>query len=118
MNEPVKKYTSFSNIRDDYFRGNLKSGDQVRIDGVKVLKIIRVGGKPEMLLLGDQGPVPMLGSLEEIIEIGKPVNMKIEDEMNIRGNYVNHAPKQPSLNFPDQPQTDEYLAIKEITYPN
>ncbi|MEK6869089.1 MAG: hypothetical protein AABX74_02580 [Nanoarchaeota archaeon] len=121
MQEPVKhkQFSSFSDMRTDYFTGDLQSGDMVGIGGVKVLQIIGGRENHKMLLLGDQGQVPMWASLDNIIDASANLaELNTGRIVNARAKYVNHSPKQPSLNFPDQPQPDEYLAIKEITYPN
>ena len=121
MQEPVeyKLFLSFFDMRNDYFAGDLKSGDMVGIDGVEVLRIIGVKEKHEMLLLGDQGQVPMWASLDNIVDVSANLaELNTGHRVNVRANYANHAPKQPSLNFPDQPQPAEYLVTKEITHLN
>ena len=101
--QPIKT-DSFDYIRDLYFNGNLKSGQEVFIDNVKVLK---TGNS--IITLSDGGLIPMWGTLDDLIS-----ELNIGDEINLNGNYINSSPKQPSYNFAEQLQETEIVVIKNI----
>ena len=101
--QPIKT-DSFDYIRDLYFNGNLKSGQEVFIDNVKVLK---TGNS--IITLSDGGLIPMWGTLDNLIS-----ELNIGDEINLNGNYINSSPKQPSYNFAEQLQETEIVVIKNI----
>ena len=101
--QPIKT-DSFDYIRDLYFNGNLKSGQEVFIDNVKVLK---TGNS--IITLSDGGLIPMWGTLDNVIS-----ELNIGDEINFNGNYINSSPKQPSYNFAEQLQETEIVVIKNI----
>ena len=101
--QPIKT-DSFDYIRDLYFNGNLKSGQEVFIDNVKVLK---TGNS--IITLSDGGLIPMWGTLDNLIS-----ELNIGDEINLNGNYINSSPKQPIYNFAEQLQETEIVVIKNI----
>lgn len=108
--QPIKT-DSFDYIRDLYFNGNLKSGQEVIFDNVHVLKKT---GK-SIITLSDGGPNHMLATLDNVIlESNILDNLKIGDEINLNGNYINSSPKQPSLYFTEQLQETEIIVIKDI----
>ena len=102
--QPIKA-DSFYHIRDLYFNGNLKSGQEVIVDKVKILQKTGNG----MIILTDGGSIPMWGTLDNVIS-----ELNIGDEINFNGNYINSSPKQPSYNFAEQLQETEIIVIKKI----
>mgnify|MGYP007027313032 CR=1 FL=1 len=126
MMEPLPIRTdSFSYVRNKYFNGGLNSGDEVTFYNVVVLE--KMGNV--MLQLGAEEKTKMLGNLDTIVDesgildalvdkSGNLVEMDGEARLTVRGIYFNSNPKQPTLNFPEQFESTEYLEITGMEWYN
>ena len=126
MAEPQPIRTdSFSYARNKYFKGELNSGDEVTFDNVVVLKMM---GK-DMLQLGAKEGTKMWGNLETLVDesrildalkdnSGNLVEMDDGAMLTVRGKYFNSTPRKPTLNFPEQFESTEYLEITNMDWNN